>query len=76
MQSYRIKCDDGESHVSIEAHVSPGAQNDDGAEDSNASDGSVDLDAANNNATGVSSWRTITKRRAASIGTTDTGSTC
>ena len=36
-QPYRIKHDDGESHVSIEAHVLPGTQNDDGADDSDAS---------------------------------------
>jgi hypothetical protein len=39
--------------VSIEAHVLPGTQNDDGADDSDASDGSVDLGAANNDADGA-----------------------
>jgi hypothetical protein len=53
IQSYRVKQDDGGSHVSIEAHVLPGTQDDDGAEDSDASDVSADLDAANNDADGA-----------------------
>ena len=50
VQSCRIKHDDGESRVSIEAHVLPGTPTDDGDEDSDASDESADLNAANNDA--------------------------
>ena len=52
-QPHRIKCDDGESHAPIEAHVLPGTPVDDGDEDNDASDEPGDLDAANSDADGA-----------------------
>jgi hypothetical protein len=48
----RIKRDDGESRVSIEARVLPRTQADDAGEDSDASDAPAEIEAASNDAGG------------------------